>query len=223
MSRGKRLIGWTAVMAVGALGAAEARAQRQDMVQADRCQLGAASCPKQVAAAASDAEEMVVGPQLPFDFTPLPHQTRAPATAPHLVTAPPRPTLATGHKRPMLAGPAEPRRPVGVLDTKLTFANGSADLSPAAKQRLSYLAHVILDEPSLAAASYRIDGHTNSVGARAANLDLSQRRANAVVDYLVSLGMPRTQIEAAGHGPDMPLSGSDPADAANRRVEIAKK
>ncbi|HZH02832.1 MAG TPA: OmpA family protein, partial [Myxococcaceae bacterium] len=50
----------------------------------------------------------------------------------------------------------------------------------------------------------RIEGHTDNIGARSYNLDLSKRRAGAVVDYLVKKGIPRTQLVSEGYGFDRP-------------------
>ena len=65
-------------------------------------------------------------------------------------------------------------------------------------------------------------GFTDNVGTRDFNMDLSQRRANSVRDYLVQKGIPRDLITAEGKGPDNPISdnGSIEGRASNRRVEI---
>jgi outer membrane protein OmpA-like peptidoglycan-associated protein len=67
---------------------------------------------------------------------------------------------------------------------------------------------------------FEIAGHTDSDGAKEYNLLLSQRRAQAVVDYLVSQGADRTQLIARGYGDTRPLksNGTKLDKANNRRV-----
>ena len=105
----------------------------------------------------------------------------------------------------------------------LTFANGSADLDSAGRESVAMFARALTQpDRGLTGVRFHINGHTNAVGARLPNLDLSRRRAEAVVAYMVSLGVPRDRLEARGLGPDMPLAGTSPKDAANRRVEIVR-
>lgn len=68
----------------------------------------------------------------------------------------------------------------------------------------------------------RVEGHTDDRGADAANLALSQRRAEAVMKYLVNKGVAQSRLEAAGFGETRPLVKNDtPANQAkNRRVEF---
>ncbi len=68
-----------------------------------------------------------------------------------------------------------------------------------------------------------IEGHTSSEGSDAHNLDLSKRRAQAVVDELVRRGLARARISAAGRGEAEPIAGNDDETgrAMNRRVEVA--
>ncbi|MFA6570128.1 MAG: OmpA family protein [Bacteroidota bacterium] len=73
----------------------------------------------------------------------------------------------------------------------------------------------------------QISGHTDSDGERYYNQKLSLNRAQAVVDYLVSKGIKKTNIRAKGFGPDKPVATNESEDgkAKNRRVEfnIVKK
>jgi outer membrane protein OmpA-like peptidoglycan-associated protein len=75
--------------------------------------------------------------------------------------------------------------------------------------------------PKLAMRKFLIEGHTDAKGDRQVNLELSRRRAEAVADYLASLGVGRDRLEVQGFGPDRPLAGRPPSDEANRRVEAA--
>ncbi len=67
-----------------------------------------------------------------------------------------------------------------------------------------------------------VEGHTDSRGAREANLALSRRRAETVRSYLVSRGYPADKIEARGIGQERPVAENVTAEgrANNRRVEI---
>lgn len=97
------------------------------------------------------------------------------------------------------------------------FASGSASLGAAATASLQALARQ-LD----ARRSVRIDGHTDSQGADAANLLLSQKRADAVRQALVGAGLPSSRVSATGKGETDPVTdnGSAEGRARNRRVEI---
>ncbi len=67
-----------------------------------------------------------------------------------------------------------------------------------------------------------VEGHTDSVGSDEDNLVLSQRRAEAVVDYLVSRGVDRARLQALGLGESEPVASNDTADGRqiNRRIEV---
>ena len=99
------------------------------------------------------------------------------------------------------------------------FASGQAGLSGAAAASVKALAAYLQAGPS---ASVRIEGHTDNQGPAAANLALSQRRADAVRAALVAGGVPRSSIQSVGRGPAQPVADNASASgrAKNRRVEI---
>jgi OOP family OmpA-OmpF porin len=68
----------------------------------------------------------------------------------------------------------------------------------------------------------RIVGHTDDVGTREHNMDLSRRRAEAVAEYLVDHGIDPERIETRGAGPHYPLApnDNDAGRARNRRIEF---
>jgi OmpA-OmpF porin, OOP family len=101
---------------------------------------------------------------------------------------------------------------------KLTFVSGSADLMPGAKAEVEKLALAML-RPDKTSQRFVIEGHTDAVGGREMNMALSRRRATAVADYLVELGVARERLDVVGLGFDKPLEGVSPRAAANRRVE----
>lgn len=116
--------------------------------------------------------------------------------------------------------PAQPRQ-VGRADLRLSFASGSAELTAADRARVSAFAEA-LKRPQLANVRVRIEGHTDSVGGRAANLTLSQRRAQAVADFLIGQGIPAERLEVRGYGYDRPLPGRRASSGENRRVEAVR-
>ena len=67
-----------------------------------------------------------------------------------------------------------------------------------------------------------IEGHTSTEGSEEDNLELSKRRAQAVVDKLQALGINQSRLEASGKGELMPLvpENDETSRALNRRVEI---
>jgi OOP family OmpA-OmpF porin len=107
---------------------------------------------------------------------------------------------------------------VGVI-AGVEFDNGQAAIRPSSVQALDQAVTVLTDYPSL---RIEIIGHTDDRGSRENNLQLSQRRAASVKDYLVSRGIDASRIESRGEGPDSPLTSNDsPAGRQkNRRIEI---
>lgn len=76
---------------------------------------------------------------------------------------------------------------------------------------------------AFANARIRIEGNTDNVGSRASNIALSQKRAEAVRDYLVrEHGMPRNRFIVIGNGPDKPVASNNTAagKAKNRRTDF---
>ncbi|HZS84327.1 MAG TPA: OmpA family protein [Stellaceae bacterium] len=116
------------------------------------------------------------------------------------------------------AAEAEARAPAVALDIK--FGLNSAELTPEAKEVVKQLATAMKSE-QLASYHFLLEGHTDSTGKRQHNIELSKRRAESVRNDLVqNYGIPRSRLEIAGKGPDEPLDKADPANPANRRVQI---
>ncbi len=99
----------------------------------------------------------------------------------------------------------------------INFASGSAELERDSLPLLDNLASI-----ALRCDRYDIEvaGHTDNQGPRELNLDLSRRRAEAVVAYLVGLNVSRERLRAIGYGPDQPVaSNATPGgQGANRRI-----
>jgi outer membrane protein OmpA-like peptidoglycan-associated protein len=114
----------------------------------------------------------------------------------------------------------EQRGVVITLDGQVLFVTGKAELLPIARDRLNQVAQSLkeLDDDKLVS----IDGFTDSRGADDTNMKLSQDRANAVRDYLVSQGVKTEKIRATGRGEANPIASNETPEgrANNRRVEI---
>ena len=140
-----------------------------------------------------------------------------PTAAPSAKGAPPARYVATKAVRR-----APPPRPAsGRVDMLVTFGLGSADLDSASRQEIQNFA-TAMSSPNLASMHFNIEGHTDAVGDRAYNLDLSKRRADAVASYLASLGVDPSRIKPQGYGFDKPRAGLAPRAPGNRRVEFVK-
>lgn len=108
------------------------------------------------------------------------------------------------------------------LDFNITFATGSADLTPQATHVLDRLGKA-LASPALANSKFRIEGHTDTVGSPEENKVLSTRRANAVVTYLTQhYNIAPDRLEAVGMGEESLAvpTGPNVPDQRNRRVHV---
>jgi outer membrane protein OmpA-like peptidoglycan-associated protein len=101
----------------------------------------------------------------------------------------------------------------------LKFEFDKADLRPEDRELLSRIAGIILTSHDY---TISVNGHTDDVGSDAYNQALSERRAQAVRDYLVKAGLPAQILSVQGHGKSLPLvrGTSEAARAKNRRVEL---
>lgn len=99
------------------------------------------------------------------------------------------------------------------------FATGQASLTPAGMNSVRKLADVLAQNPQ---RTVLVEGFTDSVGGTAYNQDLSERRAGAVRDALLGMGIGRERIAVRGYGEAYPVAGNDNAGSRqlNRRVEI---
>jgi outer membrane protein OmpA-like peptidoglycan-associated protein len=99
------------------------------------------------------------------------------------------------------------------------FKSGSFELITAARERLAKVSGIVLAYPSLHLA---VEGHTDSVGSDEYNRQLSERRAQAVRDYLVQQGISPDAIAASGFGKSEPVASNDSPEGRqqNRRVEL---
>ena len=113
----------------------------------------------------------------------------------------------------------EPGKTAMVLEG-VTFAINSATLDPTSTEILDRVANALQYNPG--GAKYELAGYTDNTGSRAHNMKLSQARAESVMNYLVSKGVPASMLTAKGYGPDFPIDTNATAAgrANNRRVMI---
>ena len=111
------------------------------------------------------------------------------------------------------------RGTVITLSGSVLFASNKSDLLPAAMAALDNVVTAIKSDPS---RNVTINGYTDSQGAKAYNMDLSQKRADSVRNYFVQHGIDQGMVKAVGYGPDSPIADNGTAEgrANNRRVEI---
>jgi len=105
----------------------------------------------------------------------------------------------------------------------ILFDTGKATIKPESAKELGLVIEVLKAD---AALKIEVQGHTDNVGAKAANLTLSQQRADAVRDYLIKTGgIAAARLTAMGFGDTKPVGPNTTEDgkAANRRVELVKK
>jgi OmpA-OmpF porin, OOP family len=115
------------------------------------------------------------------------------------------------------AAPAAP-----AVNLTVNFANGSAELTPAAIRTLDELGRA-LSSKDLAGYRFRIEGHTDTVGSLDYNRALSERRAEAVVDYVAKkYEVDPARLQAVGMGEDGLLVPTPPQtpEPRNRRVQV---
>jgi len=114
----------------------------------------------------------------------------------------------------------EARGTVIVLPGSVLFTSGNYELTIEAQQKLSIVADTLA--PQAATHDILVEGHTDSRGTPTSNQVLSESRARAVMDFLVSRGVSAQSITSVGIGQARPIADNATAEgrANNRRVEI---
>jgi OmpA-OmpF porin, OOP family len=102
----------------------------------------------------------------------------------------------------------------------IRFESGRSTLDPDSSGLLDRLVETALRCPT---TNVEIAGHTDTDGENASNQALSERRAQAVVDYLVKAGLPAGRFTAMGYGSTQPVATNetDQGKAQNRRIEFS--
>lgn len=104
--------------------------------------------------------------------------------------------------------------------SSLEFENGKSDILLSMEPDLQKVFDFLIDHPSF---KLNVSGHTDSSGDALLNLTLSQRRADAIKNWIVERGVEPSRINAIGYGSNKPIKAEEKTDedrALNRRVEF---
>lgn len=154
----------------------------------------------------------------PLAAAPEPAPEPAPALAPEPAPAPavvPEPAPA-----PLAAPVAAPAATLVLEGVQFDF--DKAVIRPEDYAKLDENVEALKEWGDV---NVEVAGHTCSIGTDAYNLDLSQRRANAVREYLISKGVSADRLTAKGYGESRPAFSNDTIEgrAQNRRVELVRQ
>jgi outer membrane protein OmpA-like peptidoglycan-associated protein len=103
----------------------------------------------------------------------------------------------------------------------INFDINKADIRPESMGTINAIVGILKSNPDL---KFEIQGHTDNTGVAASNLSLSQKRAEAVKQQMISLGIDAARLTSKGFGDTKPISdnGTPEGKANNRRVEFVK-
>jgi len=103
----------------------------------------------------------------------------------------------------------------------VNFETASATLTAGAKEVLDKVQRTLVEYPQMV---LEVRGYTDNLGGKAANVKLSQRRADAVKAYLTGKGIAATRIQTKGFGPDNPVAPNTTPEGRlkNRRIEFIR-
>ena len=106
-----------------------------------------------------------------------------------------------------------------LVKANIRFESGQATIDPDSTGLLDRLIETAFRCPT---ADIEIAGHTDAAGGDAVNQTLSEKRAQAVMDYLVKAGLPTDRFTATGYGSTKPIASNDTEEgkAQNRRIEF---
>ena len=125
-------------------------------------------------------------------------------------------------------GPQEAGDRIDLRGNKVEFAGNTANPTSATRVILGQVASLIKDRNLTIRVEVHVPLGTRSKNARTIarqkqkDKDLSQRRAQAILEYLRAQGVPISQLQAVGLGSDRPLGSNPPEDSINERVDFIK-
>ncbi len=151
---------------------------------------------------------------------PVPKSAVAPMSAETAKPVPPKPATS----RPEISAAAKPAaettRSATTIPLKgVSFASGSAELTAGSGKAIARVAGLMMKKPDL---QVEIAGHTDNQGSKAANQELSERRAQAVKNALIAQGINFRRISTRGYGDTKPVASNETAAGKeeNRRIEL---
>ncbi|OZV70922.1 OmpA family protein [Winogradskyella aurantia] len=123
---------------------------------------------------------------------------------------------------PQIKPSAEVVKSLNTYARDILFDTGKATFKTETDKVLQAMVTIFKEYPK---AEFSIDGHTDSTGSKATNQRLSERRANAVRDYLIANGISADRLTATGYGEDKPIADNRTRAGReeNRRVEVNLK
>lgn len=106
------------------------------------------------------------------------------------------------------------------FDSGILFDVNKATLKPASMTNLQKLADILNKYPD---TNILIEGHTDDTGSEEYNMDLSEKRAKSVSNYLASLNVSPTRFTIMGYGESQPIATNETVEgrSQNRRVDLA--
>lgn len=106
------------------------------------------------------------------------------------------------------------------VEERVSFASGTAQIDEESFEILDAVAAKLRARPDI--EKLEVQGHTDDVGSKSDNMELSEKRADAVVDYLTDEGISGDRLQAKGYGPEQPRvpNISDRNRRMNRRVDF---
>ncbi|HIV71175.1 MAG TPA: OmpA family protein [Candidatus Aquabacterium excrementipullorum] len=129
------------------------------------------------------------------------------------------PTYTVRSSLRVAAAPPAPTLDSTLANRTIEFQPGNALLTPNGQHLLDELVPILAKMPG---KRFEVVGHTDSEGARDANIVLSANRANTVRQYLAAKGIPYASLLTSGAGPDHPVADNSTEEgrARNRRIEF---
>jgi outer membrane protein OmpA-like peptidoglycan-associated protein len=123
---------------------------------------------------------------------------------------------------PQIKPSAEVVKSLNTYARDILFDTGKATFKNETDKVLQAMVTIFKEYPK---AEFSIDGHTDSTGSAALNQRLSERRANAVRDYLIANGISADRLTATGYGEEKPIADNRTRAGReeNRRVEVNLK
>ncbi|HMA65405.1 MAG TPA: OmpA family protein, partial [Chitinispirillaceae bacterium] len=110
----------------------------------------------------------------------------------------------------------------GYIALDILFDTGKSTIKPESQDIVNEIFNLLKNNVSLKVS---IEGHTDNVGDAAGNKKLSEQRAKAVIDFLITKGISKERLSSIGWGQEKPVADNRTEDgrSKNRRVEIVKK
>ena len=108
-----------------------------------------------------------------------------------------------------------------IVTNGIRFDVGKATIKPESMGVINMIYQLMHEHPDL---KFSVEGHTDSDGSEESNQKLSEQRAEAIVNKLVSMGISKDRLVSKGFGESVPVASNDTAEgkASNRRVEFVK-